>query len=96
MNAIEIETIVEKLLLLVKDNSSKEHIDTLEEFKDFREKNKVFYDLILSGGHDPVIFKQMMKMKRRLESGEDQYSVDVRFGTYMSEKYIDPVIKNPK
>ena len=40
----------------------------------------------------PVIFKQMMKMKRELESGKDQYSVDVKFGQYMADKYIDPVI----
>ena len=42
-------------------------------------------------GVDFNIFKEMMKMKRRLESGEEQYSVDVRFGKFMAEKYIDPL-----
>jgi len=40
------------------------------------------------------IYRQMMKMKRKLESGEDQYSVDVKFGKYMAEKFVDPVVKN--
>ena len=96
MDANEIETIVKKLLLLVNANRSKEYIESLEEFNIFKEKNKMFYELILKGEHDPVVFNQMMKMKRRLEAGEDQYSVDVRFGTYMASKYIDPVIKDRK
>ena len=39
------------------------------------------------------IFKEMMKMKRKLESGEDQYSVDVKFGKYMGSIYLDPIAK---
>jgi hypothetical protein len=35
----------------------------------------------------------MMKRKREIEAGKDQYSVDVKFGKFMAEKYIDPVIK---
>jgi hypothetical protein len=56
----------------------------------------MFYETILNGQFEPTIFKEMMKMKRRLESGEDQYSVDVRFGQFMASKYIDPVSKNFK
>ena len=54
----------------------------------------MFFELILSENdiQNNVIFKQMMKMKRELESGKDQYSVDVKFGQYMADKYIDPVI----
>jgi hypothetical protein len=39
------------------------------------------------------IFKEMMKMKRRLESGEDQYSVDVKFGQFMADKYLKPIVE---
>jgi hypothetical protein len=92
MNADQIEQTVAKLLELVKVHS-KEHIDSLEEFESFKKQNRTFYELIIRGEHDQTIFKQMMKMKRQLESGQDQYSVDVKFGTYMSEKFIDPVIK---
>ena len=92
MNADQIEETVSKLCELVKSHP-KEYIDSLEEYSLFKEQNKTFYDIILNGQHDPIIFKQMMKMKRLLESGEDQYSVDVKFGTYMSQKFIDPVIK---
>jgi hypothetical protein len=91
MNADQIEEIVSKLLELVK-KYPKEYIDSLEDFSSFRESNRTFYEIIVSGQHDPVIFKKMMKMKRLIESGEDQYSVDVKFGTYMSEKFIEPVI----
>lgn len=92
MNADQIEETVSKLLELVKSIPRNE-IDALEEFSFFKQNNKTFYELILNKQHDPIIFKEMMKMKRRLESGEEQYSVDVKFGTYMSEKFIDPVIK---
>jgi hypothetical protein len=37
-----------------------------------------------------------MKRKRELESGKDQYSVDVKFGQYMADKYINPVINKDK
>ena len=92
MNANEIESAVNKLLSVLK-TSTREEIDKMEEFDVFKNKNKIFYDLILAGDHDPVIFKQMMSMKRKLESGSTQYEVDVKFGKFMAEKYIDPVIK---
>ena len=69
-------------------------INQLEEFKQFKEENKLFYETILSDDMNIDIYRQMMKMKRKLESGEDQYSVDVKFGKYMAEKYVDPVVKN--
>lgn len=90
MNADAIEQIVSSLIYL-KDHKSKEDLDLL--YLDFRTKNRVLYETILKGEFDPIIFKQMMKMKRCIERGEDQYSVDVKFGTYMAEKYIDPVLK---
>ena len=93
MNADQIEEIVNKLLDLKKEDKSKEFIDSLSDFTEFRINNRVFYDTILAGEFDPVIFKKMMNLKRKLENGEDKYSVDVKFGYYMSEKYIDPVIK---
>ena len=93
--ADQIEAIIIKLSKL-KDTFTIEQINEMEEFNDFKIKNRVFYETVLSGNMEPVIFKEMMKMKRRLESGEDQYSVDVRFGKYMSTKYIDPVINKSK
>ena len=91
--ADQIEAIVEQINVLKKDHTI-EQINQMDSFNDFRTKNKLFYEMIVSPqGMDPLIFKEMMKMKRRLESGEDQYSVDVRFGKFMAEKYIDPVIK---
>ena len=89
--ADQIEEFVERITKL-KETSSIESINQMEEFNEFKTKNKMFYQMILSPeGMDPDIFKEMMVMKRRLESGEDQYSVDVRFGKYMASKYIDPV-----
>ena len=93
MLAVEIEEIVNKLLYL-KKHISIEQINELEEFKQFKEENKLFYETILSEDMDMNIYRQMMKMKRKLESGEDQYSVDVKFGKYMAEKFVDPVVKN--
>jgi hypothetical protein len=70
-------------------------IEQLERFHEFKTQNKLFYEMILSPeGLNKSIFKEMMKMKRRLESGEDQYSVDVKFGQYMADKYIEPVTKD--
>ena len=93
MTADEIEKIVIQLLVL-KDQKSKEELD--EQFLEFRTKNRMFYETILNGQFDPVIFKEMMKRKRELESGKDQYSVDVKFGQYMADKYINPVINKDK
>lgn len=89
MSADEIEKIVSELLLL-KDEKSKEELDT--QFLEFRTKNRMFYETILNGQFEPVIFKEMMKRKRELEKGKDQYSVDVKFGQFMADKYINPVI----
>jgi hypothetical protein len=93
MLADEIETVVNKLLYLKKHMHFSE-IDILPEFNQFKTENKHFYEMILSSDMDINIYRQMMKMKRKLESGEDQYSVDVKFGKYMAEKFIDPVVKN--
>ena len=92
MNADQIEEIVNELLELKKTKTQQE-IDQIEKFADFKSKNKVFYGVILSSDMDVSIFREMMKMKRRLEAGEDSYSVDVKFGEFMAGKYIDPVIK---
>jgi len=93
MLAVQIEEFVNKLLYL-KKHISIEQINELEEFKQFKEENKIFYEMILNDNMDMGIYRQMMKMKRKLESGEDQYSVDVKFGKYMAEKFVDPVVKN--
>jgi hypothetical protein len=90
MSADQIEAVVKSLLEL-KATTSREQLDT--HFLEFRTKNKLFYETILNGDFQPEIFKQMMKSKRELESGKDQYSVDVKFGKYMADKYIDPVVK---
>lgn len=92
--ADQIEEIVSKLIKL-KETHTSEEINRLEEYNDFKTKNRMFYEMIVSEeGLDQVIFKEMMKMKRRLEAGEDQYSVDVKFGQFMATKYIDPVTQN--
>ena len=90
MNADQIEQIVSELLL-VKDRFTREQLDTT--YFEFRTRHRVFYETILNGGFEPVIFKEMMKRKRELELGQEQYSVDVKFGQFMAERYIDPVIK---
>jgi len=92
--ADEIEKIVEELTIL-KQSCTHDEINANPEYDSFREQNRIFYDMILSSeGINQPIFKEMMKMKRRLEAGEDQYSVDVRFGQFMANRYIDPVMKN--
>jgi hypothetical protein len=94
MLSAEIELIVNKLLELKKTHTFSE-IDSNPEFNSFKQANKLLYETVLSDTMDISIFKQMMKMKRKLEDGEDQYSVDVKFGKYMAEKFIDPVVNNP-
>ena len=91
--ANDIEEITAKITQLKKTHTDTEITD-LEEFLDFRTNNRMFFELILSESNiqKNVIFKQMMKMKRELESGKDQYSVDVKFGQFMADKYISPVI----
>ena len=95
MLAHEIETIVDQLIELKKTHHRQE-IDSLQEFNEFRKQNSLFYELILTTDMDLVIFKEMMKMKRKLEDGEDQYSVDTRFGKFMSDKYLEPVVSKLK
>jgi hypothetical protein len=92
VSADEVEEIFKQLNVLKKDYS-KETIDLIPEFEQFRTEQKLFYETILKEDMDPTIFKQMMKMKRRLESGEDSYGVDVKFGKFMAEKFIDPIVK---
>lgn len=94
MLSSEIEEVVNKLLSLKKVKSISE-INGLTEFDTFKKENKLLYETVLSDNMDIPIFKQMMKMKRKLEDGEDQYSVDVKFGKYMAEKFIDPIINDP-
>ena len=92
MNADELECTVNKLLQLIKTNTSDE-IKDMSEFDAFKTKNALFFETILAGDHDPGIFKKMMQMKRQLESGSTQYAVDVKFGKFMAEKYVDPLLK---
>ena len=93
LTADEVELLVQELTDL-KSKFTLEQINAMEKYNDFKTQNRTFYEMIVSPqGVDPVIFKEMLKMKRRLENGEDQYSVDVRFGSFMAQKYIDPVIK---
>ena len=87
MLADEIEQTVNKILEYKKLNKS------LDEFENFKKENKLLYETVVGDDYNPEIFKEMMKMKRLLESGKEQYAVDVRFGKYMAEKFIDPVIK---
>jgi hypothetical protein len=93
MDSTEIEEVVERLLFLLKNGTPVTEIQQMPEFDTFKTRNKIFFETIINGQHDPVIFKKMMQMKRKLESGSTQYEVDVKFGKFMAEKYIDPVIK---
>ena len=94
MKSDQIESIVNKLLSLKKEKSFTE-IDSMNDFEEFKKNNKLLYETVLSDDMNIPIFKQMMKMKRKLEDGEDQYSVDVKFGKFMAEKFIDPIVNNP-
>ena len=93
MNASEIEQNVYSLLEL-KKTKNKSEIESMESFQTFKTKSRMLYEMVLSEDMDLAIFKQMMSMKRKLESGEDQYSVDVKVGQMMAEKYLDPLVKN--
>ena len=92
MNAIEIEECVYSLMEL-KKSKNKSEIDSMDSFIPFKTKNKMLYEMTLSDEMDLNIFKQMMSMKRKIEFGEDQYSVDVKVGQMMAEKYLDPIVK---
>ena len=90
--ADQIEQIVGELTRL-KSTHSAEQINGMPQFDDFKKQNRIFYEMIISmDGLNVLVFKEMMKMKRKLEAGEDQYSVDVKLGQFMAGKYIDPVI----
>ncbi len=92
MLADEIETIVYQLLEL-RLTKTPDEIKSMSEFDAFREQNRLFYEMIINGQFEEPVFKQMMAMKRRIESKElNNYEADVKFGQYMAEKYIDPVI----
>ena len=91
MKADEIEAIVDQLIELKKTKERSE-IDLLPEFDEFRKTQRMFYQVVLSEEMDTTIFKQMMAMKRKIEGGEDQYSVDVKFGQFMADKYLTPVV----
>jgi hypothetical protein len=93
MKTEEIEEVVNSLLKLKIEGKSKEEIDSLSEFNEFRTSNKLFYDTIMNGEFSPEIFKKMMSLKRKIDDGGDSYEADVKFGKFMAEKYIDPVIK---
>ena len=95
MLANEIEKVVNQLFELSKELTRTE-IDLLPEFDEFKTQNKLFYEVIFSPDFNLPIFKEMMKMKRRLEDGEDQYSVDTRFGKFMSDIYLEPVVSKLK
>lgn len=90
--ADQIEEIVNKITDL-KKNTPKEEIDKMSDFDEFKKENRMLYETLFSEEMNFDIFKQMMKMKRKLEAGEDPYSVDVKFGQYMAEQYIDPITK---
>ena len=90
MKADDIEKIVTELLSF-KNIFSREKLDTL--YIDFRTKNRMFYETILNDEFDPVIFGEMMKAKRQLESGKDQLAVDTVFGQFMADRYVTPALK---
>ena len=93
MRTSEIEEVVNALLKLKAEGKSKDFIDSLSDFSKFRTTNKIFYDTIIDGDFNPEIFKKMMSLKRKIDDGGDSYEADVKFGKFMAEKYIDPVIK---
>ncbi len=91
MKASEVEKYVYSLIEY-KKTKSKSEIDSLLEFDSFRTNNRLLYETALSDDFEEPIFKQMMAMKRKIEGGDDQYSVDVKFGKFMAEKYLDPIV----
>jgi len=88
--ATEVEEIVKKIQTLKNLKHTSDEITEMEEFLEFRTSNRMFFELILADNNiqENIIFKQMLKMKRELEGGKDQYSVDVKFGQYMADKYL--------
>lgn len=92
MLASEIELVVGTLLEL-KKKLPKEEIDKYADFLEFRNTQKMLYETVLSNDFSPEIFKVMMDHKRKIESGADQYSVDVSFGQIMADRYIPESLK---
>ena len=79
-------------LLEYKKTKPRSEINDIPDFDEFKTTNKLLYETVLSDDFDIGIFKQMMAMKRKIEDGKDQYSVDVKFGKFMAEKYLDPIV----
>ena len=91
MRSEEIEIYVHKLLELKKYKTTDE-IDLNTETLDFKTKYPDLYKIVLSNEMDIEIFNKMMICKRKLENGDDPYSVDVKFGEIMAERYVYPLI----
>jgi len=88
--ADQLERDVYRLLNAIKHQTISQ-IENSPDFDKFRKDNKIMYDMIIDNDFNEEIFKEMLRMKRRLEAGEDQYSVDVRFGQFMADRYLTPV-----
>ncbi len=90
LKADDIEKIVAEILSF-KNIFPRSKLDNL--YLDFRTKNRMFYEMIMDNQFDTEIFKEMMKAKRKLEAGQDQYSVDTQFGKFMADKFITPALE---
>ena len=90
LKADDIEKIVAEILSF-KNIFPRSKLDDL--YLDFRTKNRMFYEMIMDNQFDTEIFKEMMKAKRKLEAGQDQYSVDTQFGKFMADKFITPALE---
>jgi len=78
-------------LVNAKKHNTVSEIENSPDFDNFRKDNKMIYDMVMENDFNEEIFKELIRMKRRLEAGEDKYSVDVRFGQFMADRYITPV-----
>lgn len=89
--ADQLQRDVYELVNARKDRTESE-IDSDPRFDEFRKDNKMMYDMIVKeNDFNEEIFKELISMKKLLESGEDQYSVDVRFGQFMADRYLTPI-----
>ena len=91
MNADQIEEIVMDILDAKKTRSI-ESIKEDPKYNTFKTILEPLYTMVLSDEMNVSIFKEMMNCKRKLEKGDDPYSVDVRFGQFMAEQYVYPVV----
>ena len=90
--ADEIEEIVLKLLTL-KQTHSRDEINAMTEFDEFKQHNMFLYGTVLSDQNFQLdLFLYMMMMKRKIEQGADPYEIDVHVGKVMAAKYVDPVV----